>query len=541
MHLSAGNYLISETIRIDTCDNTTLSGSGASVYDIGAGTIITLAKGSNCTMIYVNKRNCRIQDLKLIGNRPLQTAGHGIEFGTIGGVHPWVHRVGIFYAYDTGLKVSGYGSGSFEDVWIEYYGRVGMHLNNHSTASIRHVICVSLTEGTTGFLITSCNQLRFLGCHSSFNTNGFVLESNSDNNTFTACLVRNTCFKEAIVLSDSAYNTFTGCVLRDPCASADATYDAISIGVNSPGNVFLGLQTGRHAQNNRPRYIKSDGAYGQSQTTVVTGCVFKDFSKGAISLYGEGSIVENNVGYKTRNEGTFTTPSGATSVKIDHGLAGTPSHVYLSLTSSLGAADEIYVSNKDADGDGTKFQIVVNADPGRDVTGDWFAVLTEYGTHTHTKIDNIVPIMTSNTTPYGVASAPGEVPGREAWKAFNRTTIGPTDSWRVGSPAPAPTGWIQYQLASPAIVVMYAITAYDDNGAPMVSPIAWTLQGSNDGVVWDILDDVSEQPPWSRRETRKYWINNTTPYAYYRLDVTEIGNMESMLTIGNIALYGLVA
>ena len=539
VHLSAGNYLISETIRIVRRDNTTLSGSGANVYFTDAGTIITLADGSNCTMIYVNKRNCHIQDLKLIGNRTHQTAGNGIEFGAVGGYHPWVHRVGIFNAYDTGLKVSGYGSGSFEDVWIEYHGRVGMHLDRHTTASFRHVICVGLDTGTTGFLITSCNQLRFLGCHTSYNTNGFVLE-NSNNNTFTACLVRNTCYKEAIVLSNSAYNTFTGCVLRDPCASADAKYDAISIGVNSPGNIFLGLQTGRHAQNNRPRYIISDGAYGQSQNTVVTGCVFKDFSERAISLYGEGSIVENNVGYKTRNAGTFTIPSGATSVKIDHGLAGTPSHVYLSPTSSLGAADEIYVSNKDADSDGTKFQIIVNADPGRDVIGDWFAVLTEYGTHT--RPDSIVPIMTSNTTPSGVASASGEVPGREAWKAFNRTTIGPTDSWRVGSPGPAPTGWIQYQLASPAIVVTYAITAYDDNtGARICTPIAWTLQGSNDGVTWDILDDVSEQPLWSRRETRIYNINNTTPYAYYRLDVTEIGNMESMLTIGNIALYEAVA
>jgi hypothetical protein len=541
VHLSAGNYLISETIRIETRDNTTLSGSGANVYEAAAGTIITLADGSNCTMIYVNKRNCHIQDLKLMGNRTHQTAGNGIEFGAVGGHHPWVHRVGIFYSYDTGLKVNGYGSGSYEDVWIEYYGRVGMHLNHHNGASLRHVICMSRDEGTTGFLITFCNRLRFLGCHTSYNTNGFVLELNSNNNTFTACLVRNTCYKEAIVLSNSAYNTFTACVLQDPCASADATYDAISIGVNSPGNIFQGLQTGRLIQNNRPRYIISDGAYGQSQNTVVTGCVFKDFSEGAISLYGEGSIVENNVGYKTRNAGTFTIPSGATSVKIDHGLAGTPSHVYLSLTSSLGAADEIYVSNKDADSDGTKFQIVVNADPGRDVTGDWFAVLTEYGTHTHSEIDNLVPIMTSNTTPSGVASASGEVPGREAWKAFNRTTNGPTDSWRVGSPGPAPTGWIQYQLVSPAIVVTYAITAYDDVGAPNTSPITWTLQGSNDGVTWDILDDVSKQRRWRRRETRSYNINNTTPYAYYRLDVTEIGNMESMLTIGNIALYGPVA
>jgi len=75
--------------------------------------------------------------------------------------------------------------------------------------------------------------------------------------------------------------------------------------------------------------------------------------------------------------GAGTIVSGATSIKIEHGLPKVPTRVLMTLTSSLGAASEIYVSDKDPDADGEKFEVTVDIDPENDVTFDWRAWIGE--------------------------------------------------------------------------------------------------------------------------------------------------------------------
>ena len=96
-----------------------------------------------------------------------------------------------------------------------------------------------------------------------------------------------------------------------------------------------------------------------------------------VSLTGADSRVMHNSQYVTENSGTGTIPNGSTSVKITHGLVDVPTRVQITLTTSLGAASEIYVSNKDIDGDGTKFQVDVDVNPTADVSFDWRAVVGE--------------------------------------------------------------------------------------------------------------------------------------------------------------------
>src|SRR6478609_7460191 len=45
------------------------------------------------------------------------------------------------------------------------------------------------------------------------------------------------------------------------------------------------------------------------------------------------------------------------------------------------------------------------------------------------------------------------------------------------------TGWIAYQLRWPAIVGNYSITSANDFSGR--DPVAWQLEGSNDGVNWN--------------------------------------------------------
>jgi hypothetical protein len=80
--------------------------------------------------------------------------------------------------------------------------------------------------------------------------------------------------------------------------------------------------------------------------------------------------------------------------------------------------------------------------------------------------------------------------------------------------------WVQYQSTVPAIVVKYTITSGND--APERDPKNWQLQGSNSGAIWTTLDTRTNESFASRRLTKTYTVENTTPYLYYRLNITAV-------------------
>jgi hypothetical protein len=79
--------------------------------------------------------------------------------------------------------------------------------------------------------------------------------------------------------------------------------------------------------------------------------------------------------------------------------------------------------------------------------------------------------------------------------------------------------WIQYQSTVPAIVVRYTLTSGNDR--PARDPKDWSLLGSNNGTSWITLDTRVGQVFAGRGELKSFDVaNNTTPYLYYRLDMT---------------------
>ncbi len=80
------------------------------------------------------------------------------------------------------------------------------------------------------------------------------------------------------------------------------------------------------------------------------------------------------------------------------------------------------------------------------------------------------------------------------------------------------TGWLQVRLSEPVAVVHYALTSAND--APGRDPRDWTLQGSQDGQSWTVLDTRSGEDFPDRFQTKEYRFTNPTAYSYYRLDVT---------------------
>ena len=119
------------------------------------------------------------------------------------------------------------------------------------------------------------------------------------------------------------------------------------------------------------------------------------------------------------------------------------------------------------------------------------------------------PIMTSNTTPSGVASASSFVSGGEQYRAFDNST---TSGWAAAAGAPQ---WVQYQFTSAVLIRSYSIWPQ-----PSGQPSNFNLQGSNDGVVWVTLD-TRVGFVWTLSAYNTFTITGaSTAYSYYRLNIT---------------------
>ncbi len=130
---------------------------------------------------------------------------------------------------------------------------------------------------------------------------------------------------------------------------------------------------------------------------------------------------------------------------------------------------------------------------------------------------NVIPTMTSNTNPSGVASANNVYNSREPWTSMQGSIVSP--GWTSGAGAPS---WIKYAFPSGTTkkVNGYRLgTSY-----PSEAPKAWKLQGSNNDTDWTDLDTQSAQTGWTDGAYRTFSFTNSTAYRYFRLYVTEGNN-----------------
>lgn len=119
-----------------------------------------------------------------------------------------------------------------------------------------------------------------------------------------------------------------------------------------------------------------------------------------------------------------------------------------------------------------------------------------------------------------------------AWYAFDHNTANTsTFRWRSAN-LPA---WIQWDFGSPILIEAYRIKLYTYN---LAYPKNWTLEGSNDGTTWDILD-VQQNYTWPGN-SQVWIINNQNAYRYYRIHVTAVqGSSTPYVEIEEIEFYQL--
>ncbi len=88
----------------------------------------------------------------------------------------------------------------------------------------------------------------------------------------------------------------------------------------------------------------------------------------------------------------------------------------------------------------------------------------------------------------------------------------------------------------PVSINTYAITA--SKNEPTRDPATWTLEGSNDGDTWTLLDSRSEQSFSHRYATQFYAVGAAEPYSNYRLTVTATAGA-TQIQIGELQLLHL--
>lgn len=134
-----------------------------------------------------------------------------------------------------------------------------------------------------------------------------------------------------------------------------------------------------------------------------------------------------------------------------------------------------------------------------------------------------VPVMTSNTAPFGEVSASGANSGYEAYKAFDGNT---STYWVYASSR----GHIQYHFTKKVAIKKMVVKL--GSGARFAS---YTLKGSNDGT--NFTDLVSGTNSQTGVLTIEKDVPNDAEYEYLQLDITS--NESAVGEIQELQFYGL--
>jgi len=172
--------------------------------------------------------------------------------------------------------------------------------------------------------------------------------------------------------------------------------------------------------------------------------------------------------------------------------------------------------------------------------GDHFIGLENFPYYDTSVITDLIPDMTSNTTPSGECIGDGVYRDSyqyQYWKAFNKSISDSNDAWiskeSVDKPFPH---WIGYKFDSCVICNKIIIQTRISNAWD--GPSIFNIEASNNLIDWIILYKVKEKKFSNRKYRKCYKLNNNTPYMYYRIFIKEqlVPTMISYVAIGEITM-----
>ena len=68
-------------------------------------------------------------------------------------------------------------------------------------------------------------------------------------------------------------------------------------------------------------------------------------------------------------------------------------------------------------------------------------------------------------------------------------------------------GWLAYDFQIPIAISKYDMENLNGHGNTF-SPVSWTLEGSLDGISWELLDTRSGHDSWNDGEIKEFFISH---------------------------------
>nr|WP_186322835.1 LamG-like jellyroll fold domain-containing protein [Paenibacillus xylanexedens] len=152
---------------------------------------------------------------------------------------------------------------------------------------------------------------------------------------------------------------------------------------------------------------------------------------------------------------------------------------------------------------------------------------------------DLIPKMTSDTLPSGIASCSTTFSTSGAYNAFNAfdktiTQTGSFNSWVTASGQL--TGWLAYEFPSATVVNKYTLVHGYNN--VNVSPKSWTFEGTNDnGLTWTVLDQRSNITDWILWTEKEFEFVNLNRFKKYRINITANNGSASYVGIQEMKMY----
>ncbi|WP_339304641.1 hypothetical protein NST33_18745 [Paenibacillus sp. FSL L8-0435] len=144
-----------------------------------------------------------------------------------------------------------------------------------------------------------------------------------------------------------------------------------------------------------------------------------------------------------------------------------------------------------------------------------------------------IPIMTSNTAPSGIASASSADASFPAYLAFNG--VFNATGWRgLGTI----NQWLRYEFPTAKIIAKYSIATWTVSRGTK----NWTFEGSNDGMVWDVLDTRINITTWVAGVKQEFIIDSSKVKSYkmYRVNCSVNNGDASYTDISELEMFELL-
>lgn len=144
-----------------------------------------------------------------------------------------------------------------------------------------------------------------------------------------------------------------------------------------------------------------------------------------------------------------------------------------------------------------------------------------------------VPIMTSDTAPYGEAIQISNYGDSYAWKAFNENN---SNFWESGAMSGDNRAWLGYKFVNPICVKM--VTMASSSTDVQHFPKKYKVQGSNDGSAWEDISPelTNENNTPNVKHTNTF--DNDKYYSHIRVIDVETFGTHQFLQMNYLQFYG---